>query len=204
MRRFEQVAGFVLAGGASSRMGRDKALLEIGGVPLLLRVARLAGPLVVTMTIIGPPERYRHLGLPIVGDDQPGLGPLGGIATALRFSAHEWNLVLGCDLPYLNAAWLEYLIARAAASAADALLPETARGAEPLCAMYRKSCAVRIAAALAAGVRKITEGLAGLTVERLDEREWKAFDSNGRLFKNMNTPADYEDARVLSGGTTAR
>ncbi len=197
MRRFEQVAGFVLAGGTSSRMGRDKALLEIGGVPLLLRAAQLAEPLVATVTIVGTPERYRHLGLRVVGDDRPGLGPLGGMATALRLSAHEWNLVLGCDLPYLNAAWLEYLIARAVASTADALLPETARGAEPLCAMYRKSCAVPIAAALAAGVRKITEGLTGLAVERLDEREWKAFDSDGRLFKNMNTPADYEDARIL-------
>jgi molybdopterin-guanine dinucleotide biosynthesis protein A len=193
-----RAAGFVLAGGASSRMGRDKALLELDGCPLLVRAARLLESVVATVTIVGPPERLAGLGFPVVADDWPGAGPLGGIATALRVSACGWNLIVACDLPYLTTGWLEYLVRRAQASAADAVLPEGSRGAEPLCAVYHQRCRPVIAAALAGGVRKVTDGLAGsppLAVERVTEAEWKAFDSDGWLFKNMNTPADYEQAR---------
>src|SRR3989441_2918291 len=112
MKRHDQVAGFILAGGVSSRMGRDKALLEIGGVPLLVRTARLIEPLVAAVTVIGSPERYASLDLRVIPDAVAGVGPLGGIATALRFSASAWNLVLGCDLPYLTAKWLDRLMAR--------------------------------------------------------------------------------------------
>lgn len=185
-------------------MGRDKALMEIGNVPLLLRIARLLQPLVASVAVIGPPERYPDLGLPIFPDDRAGLGPLGGIATALRLSASDWTLVVGCDMPYLNAAWLGYLISRGVASAADAVLPATPRGPEPLCAVYRRSCAPVIAVALASGVRKITQGLAGLAVEEVAEPEWEAFDSDGRLFKNVNTPADYDEARASLEGEAAR
>jgi len=68
-------------------MGRDKALLEISGVPLLVRTARLIEPLVAAVTVIGSPERYASLGLRVIPDAVAGVGPLGGIATALRFSA---------------------------------------------------------------------------------------------------------------------
>ena len=202
MARFNHVAGFILAGGASSRMGRDKAWLELGGRPLLVRTAQLLEPLVAPVTVIGPPERYSGLGLRVVPDDRAGLGPLGGISTALSLSSSPWNLILGCDLPYLSAAWLEHLVARALASAADAVLAETANGPEPLCAMYHQRCGPAIAAALGRGVRKVTQGLAGLVVETITAAEWKAFDSDGWLFKNMNTPADYTEAQARLGGKT--
>lgn len=195
MTRFGQVEAFVLAGGTSSRMGRDKALLEIGGVPMLTRMVRLAGPLVAAVTVIGSPERYAHLGLPIQPDDMPGLGPLGGIATALRLSASPWSLLLGCDLPCLTAKWLEWFLARALASQAEAVLPRTAHGVEPLCAMYRASCAPAVAAALTRGVRKVTDGFANVRLEHVEEAEWKAIESGEVLFKNMNAPEDYEEVR---------
>ncbi len=66
VKRFGQTAAFILAGGVSSRMGRDKALLEIAGVPLLVRIARLVEPLVTAVTVIGSPERHAHLGLRVV------------------------------------------------------------------------------------------------------------------------------------------
>ncbi len=196
MQRSKRTAGFILAGGQSSRMGRDKALLEIGGVPLLLRTARLLEPLVAGVTVIGSPERYAALRLRIIPDDAAELGPLGGIATALRVSTAEWNLIVGCDLPYLSPAWLSWLTARAEASRADAVLPEGPRGVEPLCAMYRTSTGAAVGAALAKGVRKVTDGLAGLVVENIPESEWKAFDPSGLLFTNMNSPEDYAEARA--------
>src|SRR5207302_9469448 len=176
MKRHDQVAGFILAGGVSSRMGRDKALLEISGVPLLVRTARLIEPLVAAVTVIGSPERYASLGLRVIPDAVAGVGPLGGIATALRFSASAWNLILGCDLPYLTAKWLDWLIARALDSQADALLPETPRGVEPLCAKYRTSSAPAIAAAIAPGARKETERLACLAVQHAGDEECQGID----------------------------
>ena len=200
MKRYDQVAGFILAGGASSRMGRDKALLEIGGEPLLVRTARLLGALVTEVAVIGPPERYAALGLRVLPDDVAGLGPLGGIATALRITSREWNLIVGCDLPYLSVAWLEWMIARARNSKSVALLPETPRGLEPLCAIYRVNCAPVITQAIARGLRKVTDGLAGLSVERITAAQWGAFDSTGALFTNLNTREDYAQARAQLEG----
>ena len=196
-------AGFVLAGGESSRMGRDKALLELRGVSLLVRTVSLVESVVARPTVIGHADRYRSLGLHTIADDWPSAGPLGGIATALRTSEASWSLVVACDLPYLTKAWLNYLVGRAlAAEAADVLLPLTLRGAEPLCAMYHKRCEPAIHRALDRGTRKVTDALAGIQLETIDPAKWEAFDPDGLLFKNMNSPADYEEAEARLGGTT--
>jgi molybdopterin-guanine dinucleotide biosynthesis protein A len=177
-------------------MGRDKAQLEICGATLLVRTAHLLEPLATAVTVIGPVERYARLGLWVVPDDRPGLGPLGGIATALRISPLPWSLIVGCDLPFLTGAWLEYLIARAEVSTADVVVPESMQGPEPLCAIYHKRSEAAIAEALEQGVRKVTDALARLAMEKVLAAEWKAFDSDGWLFKNINMPADYEQARA--------
>ncbi len=176
-------------------MGRDKSLLELAGVPMLLRTTRLVESVTGAPVVVGN-SSYRGLDLCMVPDDWPGAGPLGGIATALRVSRAPWNLVVACDLPYLTREWLEYLIARARESQGDAVLPMNARGAEPLCAIYHKRCEGAIRDALESGVRKVTEGLRTLLVEMIGPLEWKPFDSQGLLFKNMNAPEDYEDARA--------
>jgi len=181
-------------------MGRDKALLEIDGLQMVARTALLLGPLVAAITMVGPREPNLRFPYDSVPDDVPGLGPLGGIATALRATSHDWNLILGCDLPYLTRPWLRFLIIKAFRSSADVMLPKSDRGPEPLCAVYHARCAPVISAALERGVRKVTEGLAGLVIETLPHAEWKAFDSDGSLFKNMNSPADYEWARARLKG----
>ncbi len=197
MPEFPHVAGFILAGGASKRMGRDKALLQINGTPLALRTAQLLAPLVSSVAMVAPADRYGELGLALIADDYPGAGPLGGIATALRATACEWNLVVSCDMPFLTQPWLEFLISTALAEAADALVPVSAHGrAEPLCAMYHRRCLPAIRVELGMGIRKVTTGLAGLAVRTLPYERWREFDSVGRLFKNMNTPEDYADARI--------
>jgi len=191
-----QIEGYVLAGGESSRMGRDKAMLELDGVPLIVRAARLVDSIATGTTIVGAPERFNGLAWKVIADDTPGSGPLGGIATALRASEAAWNLVIACDLPYLTKSWLEFLVGRALDSDADAMLPMNERGAEPLCAMYNKRCEPVIRVALNRGTRKVTDGLAGLRIGTIEPAEWKDFDSEGLLFKNMNSPADYEEAKA--------
>jgi molybdenum cofactor guanylyltransferase len=191
----DAVAGYILAGGESSRMGRAKALLQIAGEPLVARTARLARLVAGTATVIGRPAEYEALGLSAIADDWPGAGPLGAIATALRASEATWNLVLACDLPYLTREWLEFLVRCALASRADAILPMNALGAEPLCAMYHKRGEGRVRTAVSSGVRKVTDGLKQLCVETIEPRVWKAFDSEDLLFKNMNSVEDYEEAK---------
>lgn len=184
-------------------MGRDKALLDLGGVPLVLRTARLVESVAGPPTVIGNADAFRPLGLRAIDDDWPGAGPLGGIATALRASSAPWSLVVACDLPYLTKDWLDFLAARALASEGAAVLPMNTRGAEPLCAMYHKRCEPVIREALESGTRKVTDGLQSVLVEMIGPLEWKGFDSDGLLFKNMNSPADYEEARGRFGARSA-
>ena len=195
-----QVAGFVLAGGRSSRMGCDKAVLEVGGTPLVVRAVRILQSLIETVTVIGPPGIYRELHLSAAADEYPNTGPLGGIATALAHASQPWSLIIACDMPYLSAAWLEYLVGRAVASASDVVLPESDYGGvplpEPLCALYHKRAAAAVRAALERGVRKVMDGLAGLQIERVPPEESKAFDTEGLLFQNLNSMEDYENARA--------
>jgi molybdopterin-guanine dinucleotide biosynthesis protein A len=193
------IESFILAGGVSSRMKRDKALLEIGGAPLLMRTARLLESVAGALSVIGDPAAYASFAMPVIADDWPGAGPLGGIATALRASRAPWNLVVACDLPYLTSEWLDFLVSRAMASAADAVLPMNALGAEPLCAMYHKRGEPAIRGALESGIRKVTDGLQNIRVETIVPAEWKAFDSEGLLFKNMNLPRDYREAAARLG-----
>jgi molybdopterin-guanine dinucleotide biosynthesis protein A len=197
MARRDGIAGYILAGGQSSRMGRDKAMLAPGGTPLLMRTATLLAPLAGPPIIVGPPTRYSALGYDVIPDDAPSIGPLGGIATALRHSNQPWNLIVGCDLPFLTSLWLDYLIGRAVESNADAVIPQSDAGAEPLCAMYRKTCVTTLLAAIAQGTRKVTDAFAGLKIDAVTPREWKPFDESGHLFKNMNTPEDFEEAGAI-------
>ena len=177
-------------------MGVDKGLLEIGGEAVILRTARVVELVAGSACVVGAPEIYGGLGLRPIADDWPGCGPLGGIATALRASDADWNLMVACDMPFFTREWLDFLAQRARASAADAVVPMNERGAEPLCAMYHARCEAAIRGALEAGTRKVTEGLGRVRVEYLEPAEWKSFDNEGLLFKNMNTLADYEEAKT--------
>jgi molybdopterin-guanine dinucleotide biosynthesis protein A len=107
----------------------------------------------------------------------------------------DWNLILGCDLPYLSSEWLAWFIPCAMNSAAQAVVPESRRGLEPLAALYHRACAAALTAAVERGVRRVSEALSEILVERVRAAEWQGLDPSGRLFENMNTPADYEEAR---------
>jgi molybdopterin-guanine dinucleotide biosynthesis protein A len=203
MKRYNQVSAFILCGGTSSRMGKAKGLLEFGGEPLILRIARVVEPLVCVATAIGSPKRYAALGLPVIedryfgspdeGDRTP--GPLAGVASALVATRTDWNLILACDLPYLTGEWLDWLLARVMVSGGQIIMPRTAGGLEPLAALYRRECAEPIIAALQRGVRKVTDAIEQFRIELVTERDWRHIDPSGRVLRNMNTLEDYEEAR---------
>ena len=198
--------GYVLAGGVSSRFGRDKALVRFTAMPLLLEIAQLAQTCTSEVAVVGSAQKYADLdgNLEIIEDRWPGEGPLGGIITALQHTvathrSAEWNLILSCDMPFLTAEWLKFLVDRARASAPETqvILPHSAHGPEPLCACYRTNAAEPLKNVFDRGVRKVTQALKQVRTEVLDESVWKRFDSAGRLFWNMNTPADFEEAQRL-------
>ncbi len=192
----ETFSAFFLAGGASRRMGRDKALLEFAGRPLLTHLIELVLPLAGRVAIVGPPEAYRHLGVEAFPDPVQGRGPVAGICTALRASSTDWNLILACDLPYLTADFLRHLIWTAKHSDAQVVVPAPSDGYQPLAAAYHRSTLPVFENLLVSSYPKITEAYRGLHVRILRTEELKLFDFEGRLFKNMNSPREYEEARA--------
>jgi molybdopterin-guanine dinucleotide biosynthesis protein A len=185
------VAGYVLAGGKSTRMGKDKALLEIDGVPLANRVAQLVQSATGNVTLIGDPLKYAALGLRVIPDRRPGEGPLAGMEAALLDSASEWNLILACDLAALQSPFLSGLCSRTSTlkPEVDCLVPFSDK-MQPLSAIYRRRCLAAFSHALDTGVRKVTDVVASLRFEM-----WKAPSDN--VFQNINTPEDWN--RYLNG-----
>ena len=193
--------GYVLAGGGSTRFGRDKALVEIAGAPMLSRMRELLTLVTKEVQVIAAPDRYAALGIAGLPDRWDGQGPLAGIITALATTAEtsgaQWNLIIGCDMPFLSRDWLAYLAARSRASNAEVVAPQSAQGLEPLCSCWRTSAAPKLQKQFESGTRKITEAMKRLDMEIVDEAAWKRFDTAGRLFWNMNTPIDYHEAKRI-------
>jgi molybdopterin-guanine dinucleotide biosynthesis protein A len=197
-----KVTGYVLAGGGSTRFGRDKALVEVGGTPMLKRMIELLRRVTKEVKIVAAANKYATFGAAVVEDRWPGEGPLGGIITALEDAAHttagpEWNLILSCDMPFLTREWLDFLDERAVRSKAQVVFPHSTSGPEPLCACWQTAAAAKLRSGFERGVRKVTQGIALLRAEVLDEADWKRFDGEGRLFWNLNTASDYEEARRI-------
>jgi molybdenum cofactor guanylyltransferase len=179
-------AGYVLVGGRSSRMGRDKALLPFHGGALVEFVARAVAEAAGKAVLVGDPERYRVFGYPVLGDRYPGEGPLGGILTALSHSVDDWNLVVACDMPGISSEFLGRLLDAAEASTADVLAPAGPSGRpEPLCSVYHRRARARMEHVFARGERKVSLALAVVHTQIIAVTEMNPF-------RNVNTPADWD------------
>lgn len=185
-------AGFVLAGGHSSRMGRDKALLPYRDTVLVEWIARQVEVAAGSATLVGPPERYLFLGRPVLADLRPGCGPLAGIETALSATSAEFNLIVACDLPNLTRELLSGLLEAAMREEADCTLPETPGVVRPpLCAVWRLRSRDTVRQALHQGVRKFTDLLGLLRLSR-----WTVTDAAWAV--NLNTPEEYRHQMARS------
>jgi molybdopterin-guanine dinucleotide biosynthesis protein A len=181
-------AGYVLAGGASSRMGRDKAFLMLGGRTLLEIAAAAVCEAAGSVTIIGPPDRFAGLELRVIPDRRPQAGPLAGIETALLDATSDWSLIVACDMPRLNAGTLRRVLEETVSHPdSGCILPESAAGwAEPLCAAYHKRTLPAITAALDAGTRKVTRALPSRLVHHVRM-------TDDPIFQNINTPEEWSE-----------
>lgn len=166
-------------------MGRDKARLPFRGTSLAEFVAQTVASAAGSAVLVGDSGRYPDFPYPVIPDLYPGEGPLGGILTALKHTAADWNLVVACDMPGLSADFLRQLLDAAEHSSAGALVPAGPSGRpEPLCAVYHRGSLAVLEAAFRAGERKVTAALTGLPAEILKVAEVT-------VFQNVNTPADW-------------
>jgi molybdopterin-guanine dinucleotide biosynthesis protein A len=192
----------VLAGGKSQRMGREKALLPLLGEPLVARAVRRLRMVLPEVVVIGPPELAPHLpGTRIVPDQEGGLGPLGGVATAFAEVAARRIFLVACDMPFVVPDLVEAMLAAAARTPwAQAVVLRTARGWEPLHAVYDAACAPVVSAQLMRGERSLHHLLAQLAVSEVGAEVVAALDPAGRSTLNVNTPADWGRAIELAEG----
>jgi len=182
----------IIAGGGARRLGgRDKSQLVVGGRPILVRQTELLRQVAREVILIGDhPGRTATTGLRAYPDLVAGLGPIGGLHTALEVASGDLVLVVACDLPFLERALLERLFTLA--ESADAAWVRTAGGVEPLVACYRRGVRSRVRDAIAEGRLKLAELAAVLHVAEIAGPELARYGDPARLLTNVNTPDDYE------------
>jgi molybdopterin-guanine dinucleotide biosynthesis protein A len=192
----------ILAGGKSTRLGRDKASELLLGVSLLQRVVTRVEALVDEAVVVRAAEQVLprltiQTDLRIVEDVFPDAGPLGGIYSGLSDIRTQRALVVACDMPLLQPALLSELL-RLASEAPDAVVPLNDAGLpEPLCAVYSTSCIAAIREHLDAGTLKATSFLDDVRVRYLAPSEWRRFDPNALSFLNVNREEDLRRAEAL-------
>ncbi len=195
-----EATGIILAGGKSLRLGRNKAMENIGGAPLIERVIERLAPItnrLVLVTFTDNDAFSAFKSLEVVTDIYPAKGPLSGIYTGLCSSHTIANIVVACDMPFLNTALLEHM-ARLLPSF-DAIVPRWPNGQiEPLHAVYSISCLSVMKKHLENNQLTISGCLKELHVLHLNKRGFSKFDPEFLTFFNINNQADVELARKLA------
>jgi molybdenum cofactor guanylyltransferase len=194
-----QVSGFVLAGGKSTRMGQDKARLELNGRTLLEHGLAALRAVCRDVAILGRYDLYGQLA-PVYEDIFPGCGPLGGIHAALSNSLTEYNLIIAVDTPFLVPGFLSYLAERAVATGAVVTTPEIAGYTQPLCTVYSLAFLPIAERALGSSSYKITPLFPRGQTLVITESELRRFAFSAEMFENLNTPEDMERARRRFSG----
>jgi molybdenum cofactor guanylyltransferase len=179
-------------------MGRDKALLRWDGATLLDHaLARLRATCPAVAILSGAERRYEERGVAVHVDAVADAGPLGAIYTGLRHNGQGIGLFLAVDLPFVPATLLRRLLELAEGH--DAVVPVSSDGPQPLCAVYRATCRDPVRRRLEAAELKATSFWPEVRVLQADETLLSGFGKLERIFRNVNTPADYESARDDAG-----
>jgi molybdopterin-guanine dinucleotide biosynthesis protein A len=193
-----EVEGFILAGGASSRMGADKAGLVMGDETFVARAARALGRVAPRVSVVSSREEHALTGLPVVRDVHEGTGALGGIHAALRACRAPWAAVVSCDLPFATGELFARL-ASLAGEEVDAVAPVQTDGRiQPLCALYAvATCLPATEELLASGEHRPRALLKQLKTRWVTPAELSDLSRAELFFVNVNTPEDYESAKAM-------
>jgi molybdenum cofactor guanylyltransferase len=217
------VTGFVLTGGKSTRMGRDKAVLKLEGRTLLDHAVATLRKITGEVCILGPRQLYARYGLPVIEDIYPGCGPLGGIHAALSHTRTQFNLIIAVDTPFLSPEFLAFMAGRAVQSGAVVTTPEIGGYRQPLCSVYSRDFLPIAESALGRATAqshsdaptpapqspespptsksrdyKIVPLFPRDGTLVITEKEMAQFAFTPEMFENLNTPNDLERARQRS------
>lgn len=194
-----EVTGVILAGGLARRFGGvNKATLALGGQRIIdHQLAALQSTTARQLIVASDRTEFADLGVPVVADLVSGVGPLGGLHTALTVIGTTRALVLAGDLPFVDAAFLRFLVSRA--PEADAVVPCTLGQVHPLCGVYARSLLPVVAARVQQRQLTLHSLLEVVTTVYVEPHVVATFDPGGRLLSNINTPADYAAALATGG-----
>ena len=187
----DTITGAILAGGKSSRMGQNKALMSLGGHRLIDRVVHVLADIFADLLLVtNTPEIYVDLGVPMVSDVFPEKGSLGGIYSAVYHASAPYCFVVACDMPFLQAAVIRSLVAHIADY--DVVIPDVYGEMQPLHAVYSKTCLTPIRQRLDANRLKIIGFLPEVRVRVVTTGELLPLDPELRTFQNLNTLAEFQ------------
>ncbi len=194
------VTGVILAGGKSTRLPPDKALMPVDGKRLIEHVAGVLGDACDNVIMVTDrPEAYSFLGLPAVADRYPGRGPLAGIHAALKVAPTPFVFVSACDMPFISVDLIRFSVSVAAGYDAVVPYPDGERP-EPAHALYGQTCLPHVERCLRAGQTKVFSFFAQVAVRRLERPEIERFGPPEAIFLNVNTSFDLARARTLVAG----
>lgn len=194
------IASIVLAGGQSSRLGREKCAEVIGGESLVERaIGHLSSLSTEILIVISQRQSRTSFSYPeakTVVDLYPGKSSIGGIYTGLMHSICFHNLVVACDMPFLNLDLLRYMIKLSPDF--DVVIPRIGEQMEPLHAVYSKNCIGPMEKLLEQGDLRISRFFDSIRVRYVEDNELDGFDPEHLSFFNINTNADLVRARTLA------
>ena len=204
MAETNDISGIILAGGKSSRLGKDKVFEVIGKETLIERAVRQLAELneliVVTSERVAPLLDACRLRARIVKDVHIGQGPMGGLHAGLLAASNDYSLVVACDMPFLNYDLLCYMIGLR--HGYDLIVPRVSGMPEPLHAVYSKSCLPAIERRLSEGRPMVYSLLEGVRVRFVEQEEVEKFDPRHLSFFNINSTADIDKAREMARDLT--
>jgi len=187
--RIKDISGVILAGGKSSRFGKNKALEKFDGVPLIERVVRVMRSVFQHLILVtNNPADYSYLELPMCQDLVKGLGPLGGVYTALKVIPNKAGFFVACDMPFLNRDLILHMVK--SMRDFDAVVPRASGELETLHTLYSKRCLPAIKRLIDSGQYKTRSFFSEVSVCYIDESSIRHFDPGIKSFININKPQE--------------
>jgi molybdenum cofactor guanylyltransferase len=189
----KDITGIILSGGKNSRMGVNKAFLEIDGIRLIERMMNIYRRIFDEVIIVtNDPLAYLEFSdAAIVTDIYKGMGPLGGIYSGLFYANNCHAFVSACDMPFLNEEFILYMIEQKCNY--DVVVPQLSEGYQALHAVYSQRCLLYIKRMMEANKLKISDFYKEVRLLGIPEEKMKPFNEDGRLFLNINTPQDFKN-----------
>jgi len=183
------LTGIILSGGKSTRMGENKAFIEIEGIPIIHRIHSLFQRLFEEVIIVTDQKKiFQELNAEVYEDLIPNRGVLGGLYTGLFFSSFPFSFCVACDMPFLKESVIKFLIENI--DSYDVVVPKTQDGLQPLHAIYSKNCLEPVKKIIDEGKFRIIDLYWMVKVKIVEEQELSPFDPMRESFVNVNTPRE--------------